>query len=362
MKKQFWIVLILIIGSVNVSAQWECRSKLAAHLSPIAGSDLLWAAEFTLGGGVLSHNNIYNYLGLVALDYSFDNSTFYIEGGGKYWQNRQENPDVIFKKGRPGLREAYFKNRSKFGDITIGLQSITLNDDYLLNERILGLNYKLNSGKWMINLTGGTVSQDFSRQGTFCGTCFLYDIIPGRQRNLISHELGRSNFTVISFSYSPRLEVDEEYEELADDEFADVSDEFSDAGDEFEDVSDVFSDASDEFGEFDETVAKSTPFAKIEETGAVLYTEFGSIYNNLPILGGLFFDLSFFEDWHIKPELLYQAQNENNGIIFNFSLRRDIIWENTHKTGFVLEYTGFSAIDDNAFAANSFQIFSPVKF
>ena len=93
--------------------------------------------------------------------------------------------------------------RSYYGSFTLGLQSSTFDDHYLLNERIAGANLKLDLGKWKLNAYGGSVTKDFARNGIFCTTGFIYDLSTGQESALLGNSLGDKNMAGFSFTFYP---------------------------------------------------------------------------------------------------------------------------------------------------------------
>lgn len=160
-------------------------------------------SEITGGLGYLADNTIINSLGYVGIDRSGERSTIYVEGGYKFWHRYDWDKKTGFSNQYLGIREMFYQYRSPYGKFTLGLQSARFDDDYLLNERMLGLNYKHTKGPWSVNFSGGTVTKDFARNGIFCAVGYLYDIIQGRQIALLGNKPGQTNFSGATFKFNP---------------------------------------------------------------------------------------------------------------------------------------------------------------
>jgi len=331
MKKSLLTGLLVWIVSGFSFAQWECPSQLAAYLKPIGNSNLYWSAELTGGTGYLTNNLIGNGMGLVGLDWSFGKSTFYAEGGFKYWNRYDLDNSKDYSNHHAGIRELYYQYKADQGTLTVGVHSARLDDDFLLNERILGANLRINQGKWSLNILGGTVSKDFARNGTFCNVGYLYDILPGRQRALIGNGLGQTNLASISLKYQPGKSSGTSKTTTSADEFS--SSEFSDG--------------------LNSLSQSSAGKLKIESVGAIAYHEFGDWISQKFITTGLFAQASWGNGWYFKPEVLLQSANDNRAVIYNIHLEKTVDSEK-NRANLSLRYVGKSNIDSNARILNSF--------
>jgi len=297
MKKGILIFALILLTLSDLSAQWECPSLLGASLKPLGKSKIYWGSEITAGAGYLYNNAIFNSMGLIGLDRSGKKWTFYAEGGYKYWDIYNIETKQNFSNFHLGLREMLFQYKSRHGKFTAGIQSARLDDYYLLNERILGLNYKYSIGSWSFNFTGGTVMKAFARNGTFCAVGYLYDIVPGREIALLGNKPGQTNLIATTIKFSPSKFID--------------------------------------------------------HVGLAVYYEFGSWVEKPVLTGGLFSSLGLPGDITFKPEILYQSAQDNKAIIYLFSLEKLINGEKL-RTSINMRYTGFSAFDENAKILNSF--------
>jgi hypothetical protein len=325
--------IILTASCTSTYAQWECPGQLGAYLKPVGKSPLLWGIELTAGAGTLDKNRIFNSMGLIGVDYSFGKNSFYAEGGFKYWNRQDDQLNVNFDQKHLGLRELFYQTKSDNSRFTLGIHSSKMEDGYLLNERIIGMSYKQFFGKFSLGVTAGSVTKDFARNGTFCNVSYLYDIIPLRDRSLIGNSPGQTNLAGVTLSFLPSR----------------VSTTSSDIGPGTL-TSGEFSDGLEA-----EPVSKAI---KLESVGMVIYNEFGKWISSPVLMGGFYANMDLFNGLNVKPELLYQAANLNNALIYSLILEKSF-GPGHSRTSLNARYIGLSAIDSNAKPLNSFSnIFS----
>jgi hypothetical protein len=310
---------IFICLSGTVCAQWECPSQLAGSLKPVGNSNLLWATELTGAAGYLTNNSIYNTMGLLGLNYTSGKHTIYAEGGFKYWYRTDNDINISYHNAHFGLRELYYQNQSKLGNVSLGLQSMHLDDNYLLNERVLGINYRKSTDAFDFNLVGGTVTRDFSRNGTFCNVAYLYDILPYTNRTLVGTSLGQTNMAGFTLGYKP---------------------------------SSVSSLSDDGLGLSSENT--SSAFMHVESVGLAVYSEFGNWVNKPRLLSGVYANIEVGNDYWFKPEVLYQQDSGNRAIIYIAKAQKAFTLSNSHRAAFEVSYYGLAGIDKDATAANLF--------
>lgn len=322
------ILLFTITISTPLFSQWECRTQLSPHLKPLFKSDVYWASELTLGVGYLNNNALLNTMGFVGFDYSKKKSTIYAELGYKFWDRYDFNIDKNFYKGQFGIRELFYQYRGEKWRVTAGVQTASFDDFYLLNERMLGVNYKYNNNGWSLNFNGGSVIKGFARNGIFCSVGYLYDIIPGRDLPLLGNAPGQTNFAGATFMFNPSKHKSSK---------SAPADEFS----------------SSEFDSFtsDETPKKSS--INLENIGLVTYSEFGGWVDNPLFASGLFLNLNLPLKIVLKPELLYQLSKGNNGLIYTIALEKGMTLSKS-KASLGAKFLGMYAIDPLAKPMNSF--------
>jgi hypothetical protein len=331
MRKQLISTSLLLLLAQLIFAQWECPSQLGAYLKPVGQTNFYWSGELTGGAGYITNNSIANAMGLIGLDWSSKKSSFYIEGGFKYWNRKNFDTSSDYSNRHFGLRELYYQYKSQQSNLTLGIQSARLDDDFLLNERIVGANIRINSGKWSLNALGGSVTKDFARNGTFCNVGYLYDILQGRSRALIGNSFGQTNLASFSVKYQPSKAISKTKKASSGDEF--TTDEFSNG---------LNSSPESKHGSF-----------KLESVGAITYHEFGNWITQQFVTTGLFAQTEWGKNWGFKPEILFQSATGNKALIYNFQLEKTIEAAKT-KTTFTLRYIGKTNIDSNAKILNSF--------
>lgn len=329
MVNQILTTVFLLLGVSELYSQWECPSQQASHLKPIGKSKYYWSTELTGGAGYLNENTIFNGLGFLGIDRSGEKSTFYIEGGYKYWYRYDLNTKNKFENNHLGLRELFYQYRGSKGKLTLGIQSSRLDDNYLLNERMFGANYKHTHGPWSLNVSSGTITKDFSRNGVFCAVGYLYDIIPGREIALIGNKPFQTNFTGGTLKFNPFGRMRKSS--------PDSPDEFSDNG--FTDLN-TAGDVKNQYFHF-------------ESIGLALYHEYGSWIEHSVFTGGIFSSITLPAEILFKPEILLQKSHINNAVIYVLGLEKELI-SSKSRTNFYFRYYGLTAIDNEAKAMNSF--------
>lgn len=341
--KQTFLFTLLYLLFLNVNAQWECPSKLAASLDPVFNSPLLVGSEFQLSTGILDGNLINTAMAFAGLDYSTNNHSLYIEGGFKAWAKYDFDQDILFDQYRFGLRELFYQYNGNITDFTLGMQTSTLDDHYLLNERIAGANLNFDFGKWKLNMYGGSVTKDFARNGIFCTTGFIYDLPTGQEQVLLGNNLGDKNLAALTFTFFPQKENKRKTLMTESD-----ADEFE-AFDDFE--------STDEFGTFEETTTDSPsaqPKITIENIGFAAYSEFGDWITNTFYHTGLFASIKLPGEIYFNPEALFQIESSNKGIIYLAELEKSFSLKNGNRLSLNAAYYGFSEIDENAMVLNSY--------
>lgn len=323
--KRTVIVLSMMVAVCDCYAQWECPSRLGATLKPIGDTDLMWSAEVTTSGGWIKDNYAANLMTIMGLNYGKGKNSFYVEGGLKVWTRGTGDKigyssdgfeTVTYKTDSrssilPGLREVFYKYSGERNSLILGLQSTRGDDSYLLNERMVGANYTLHAGDFKLNAVGGSVMEAFARNGRFCTYGYLYnDIVVGRPRSYVGNDFGDTNFGMVTLSYSPQKEADD-------------------------------------FGtEKQRTVA-------CDKIGAVAYTEFGRKINHRAVLSGLYSELTL-AGVQLKPEVLFQTAKNNKAIVYNFTAEKIFRWSESQATKAYAQFVGYTAVDKDARAINSF--------
>lgn len=331
MLKKSFIVLVLSLSIFQLSAQWRCKSEIGSFMKPIFkdNNHFTWAAEFLISGAVIDHYVATNDFAILALNFQNQKHKLYLEGGIKFYNIYDFKNDLNPYHLRPGIKEFFYQYSSKnIGKIKIGIHSMRSNDDYLLNERVLGITYKLPLKVGTLSLNGGSVKKDFSINGTFCTTGYLYDIIPDKTRSIVGNGLGQTNFVLVSYDFKP------EFKKKSTSEFEEVS-------------------------EFQaEETKKWAP--KVENLGIVAYSEFGTWIPKPVSLAGIYSSIDLGASIYLFPEVLYQIYQDSitlkahQGLVYSVKLVKRFNWKNEHQTQFNIHYIGFSGFQDGVVAMNSF--------
>ena len=315
-----YLILSFLITSFSAFAQWECRSNLSGHLDSFKeDGKLSWGAELVTSGGYLSHSTISNAMAFYGLDYSKNNYQLYLEAGIKYWNQYDMDLSGSFSKFQPGLRELSYNYFTPNFDLSIGLQQMTLADYFLVNERALGASLSQKVGDFDLQFNAGTVLKGFSRNGTFCANCFLYDIVPSRTLPL-GNTLGETNFAALSFrkKITPK---DEKTSGGSDDEFSD-------------------------FDDFESVTKSKAPF--LSSYGAILYGEFGNYYSKAQLHTGATAEFNLGQFATLKAEGLYQYAENNQALLLYLQANKNWDWTNGNASSLQLTFLGKQNIDDNA--------------
>jgi hypothetical protein len=304
MKRRFLlIVLLAFVLSFTVKAQWNCPSLLGEYTKPIGSSHFKAGLELIGSAGLLDDN----YYGFVssfgALSYQIQHNTFYVEGGFKAWRRYDDSEDKYFGNHHFGFREAYYQYANKGLSLRLGIQTMTMGDYYLVNDRALGLNFGYNFSNFKLQVAGGSVMKQFSRNGLFCNVGYVYDILE-RDRGLMGNGFGEMNFASTTISYNNK----------------NITTGLRSVGLAF----------YDEFGSRDE----------IKDTNVFITGVYGLITMPFGI--------------NIMPEILYQNAKDNNSILYSIQMRKLFMFENSTRLDCQARLVATTAIDKDAKIRNSF--------
>lgn len=189
------IFLFFILFNFSANAQWNCPSKLGSAISPILPSlpELKIGAELTGSAGYLANNYYGFYAAYLGIDYKKGIHNIYLEGGVKGFARRDNNNSQNFDNSFGGVREAFYQLKLPKTLLRAGLQTTTLGDDYLVNERMLGLKFEQRIKLLEFQAATGTVMKYFARNGLFCNVGYVYDILY-RDKGFIGSKIGETNF------------------------------------------------------------------------------------------------------------------------------------------------------------------------
>ena len=238
-----------------------------------------------------------------AASYQIKQNTFYVEGGFKGWKRYDDGLNQHFGNSHGGFREAYYQFQNKKLSLRAGIQTMTLSDFYLVNDRALGLNFSYSFPALRLQIAGGSVMKQFSRNGLFCNIGYVYDILH-RDRGAMGNGFGQMNFASVSATH-------------------------------------IFK--GNESG--------------LKSIGAVLYDEFGSreqVKDTNVFSAGLYGTIGTPFGLNIMPEVLYQNAKANNAILYSLQLRKIFMFENATRLDCQARLVATTAIDKNAKMRNSF--------
>lgn len=331
------LCLAFFIASVNMSfAQLDCRTMVGAYLKPLYDSSRFsWAAELTVAPGFMADRTIGNGLLILALNYDLVPAAhqLYVEPTFKQWHNSAPGPGIKGQGEGPGyqgfpkpekkhfgLREAFYKFKGENTTLTAGLQSATLTDFFLVDERSVGLSLRHNMGAFTLDAHVGSVMQDFARMYNVCGTRHLYNLIRGGRVEFIADGFGESNMVGATLIWDPDYEAPEIIEEAEDDEFM-------------------------EFEEFD-SGEESKSF--LNKTGIVYYQEFGVYFHDYKYYAGALAEFNIPGDFVFRFEPVMQYLTGERSIGYFLELEKLASWESGAGTLFKAVYLGKAELDDGA--------------
>lgn len=361
-------VVILLLFSLPITAQWDCRSILGAHLHPIIKKRSPFSAglELTTSQGWMNDRRINNLMVFSGLGLQVAKAhSFYAEGGFKGWNYVVMNEDVpagkpeSFSKKRLGIREGFYRYSGLNSTVTVGFQSITASELWLVNERGLGVKYNQSFGKYGFDFSTATVVRDFSRMGSYCTVKYIYNLVKKREDAFIGNQPGETNFSGLVWWFDPagKKNVKPETVTETDDEFKPVNsnnDEFkpiSNDDDEFKPVSN-----DDEFKTLAEGKKKRTFFTPAKH-GMVLYSEYGSRIENPRFFYGYMLHADLFRKIRFKTQILHQ-NDKNNGMVIGMAGMEYIhTWPSSHLTTAGINSWHALPLDEKSIVSASFTNF-----
>lgn len=299
MRKSFIVFLLVFIPFIS-NAQWNCPSKLGSFTKPIPYTPIKGGIELTGSGGIIDDNYFGFFAGYAALEYTNKKHTFYVEGGIKSWARYDDGLNQTYDNTYGGFREAYYQFLNKTTSIRVGIQTMTLDDHYLVNDRVVGLNYGFDYKKFSFQFAGGSIMKHFSRNGLFCNVGYVYDILH-RDRGLMGNRLFETNFGALTLSYNNKA------------------------------------------------IERG-----LNKIGIALYDEFGSRIDTNVLMTGLYATLTLPFDIELTPEVLYQNAKSNNAILYSLGIRKMFILENTQRIDIQARVLESSELDKGAMIRNSF--------
>ena len=350
MFKLVQIFTLLIIAQQVGFAQPECRSVLGAYLKPISKNiPVNWAGELAFSPGLMSDRFILKgmtYIGFEYLSKSMKHQV-YFEGVYKYWYNSAGGPDLNGtgtgysdfdkpEKKHFGFREMYYSFNNGLG-LKVGIQSMKSTGSMLLDERVLGILAQKELKNFNLKIQGGTVYNGIARMQNVCGTRHLYNLVCGDKVNFVGAKMLETNFFIAELIWVPGNKYAKKDGSVA--EFA-----------AFE--------SSDEFSEFSlsEEKEKKKVF-QLKNIGFRVYEEFGPVFPGYKYYAGINFGFGVLQKIQMDAEVIGQIMDENNAVICNVGLQKDIFRSNGTFSSIRIEYLGMVNLDENVLHFPSYSDF-----
>jgi len=299
-RKQLLLIFLLYLIPCISNAQWNCPSKLGEFVKPIPYTPVKLGIELVGSGGFIGDNYFGFFAGIAGIEYTIKQHTFYVEGGVKTWGRHDLGINQTYHNSYGGFREAYYRYLQKKLSLRVGIQTITLDDDYLVNDRAAGVNFGFDYKKLSFQAAGGSVMKHFSRNGLFCNVGYVYDILH-RDRGLMGNRLFETNFGAITLSYNNK----------------------------------------------DITMG-------LNKIGIALYDEFGSRIDTNVFMGGFYATVTLPFDIELTPEVLYQNSLSNDALLYSIGFRKMFRFENTQRLEIRARMLLSTEIDKGAGIRNSF--------
>jgi hypothetical protein len=337
---QALVLINILLLSQNTYSQPECRSILGAHMKP-AGNDSVfsWAGELTTVPVYMTNrfaDNTMLFLGTDITDKS-NRHSLYLEGGLKVSVvdaiDDSDTINTVHKSGKGsgagkflfGAREVFYRFRGDNTQFRAGLSTTRTDDYFMVNERMVGLNYTHKINALTINALGGNVS-GFARMTDFCGTKRLTNLVDKSKYETVGENFGETNLAAVTFNLDLKTLL---------------SKKIGTSGDEFA--------MTDEFAPME-----SKPAFSLNNIGLLYVQEYSTIADTQKFFVGSFLqaDLPFSSSF--KAEGVYQSIKGSNAVIYYGLLEKDIFWHNAQNTTLQLGYFGTYEIDKNARFGASF--------
>jgi len=319
---------ILLTLHSNTHAQYECRSRLSGNLRPLKeNSNFQLGGELILSGGAIQSSPIGNSMLFGAMEFTQETYQLYAEGGFKFWLKDDSEFNQTFSSYRFGMRALSYNYFNPKISIKAGLQQFKSSDYYLVNERAVGIDIKAKIKKASLSIATASVLKDFSRNGHFCSNAFLYDIVPARNLET-GNKMLETNF--LSIVYSKPIEKKKESKS-----------------------------SSNEFQQFDEFssvdyVNEEDKALYLKNIGAILYSEFGTYYDNTLVLAGINTEIQILKKNKVLLQVQYQSEANNNAVQAFVKTDHEKEWDNNTATTLQLHYLDQIALSDDAMSLPRF--------
>lgn len=184
MSRMIRILFCLLVAASPFAAAQDCgRCEWRPVCSPVSEESLLsstlWASIWN--GHIEGRNAIdrtYTYAMVAgSLGYQFGADSpheVHLDMALKVWDRSDGQLLQPACDGRHFGLSAYYRYSDPDTKLTVGLQTMDMDNYLLLNDQVLGVALDQSIGAFKLDLYGGTLSADFSRTESFCGKRNMY--------------------------------------------------------------------------------------------------------------------------------------------------------------------------------------------
>lgn len=313
-------ILILVMGlflpgrfnTDLLLADEDCRSQIRSSMNSL-GNDwpLFWGVEAISGYGYRSDARLANFNLSQALAFNPAHFRVYIESGYKWYSKDFNEPDRnTVQQGRFGVRAMKFSYVNDPIEMTAGLFEASVQNSFILDERVIGIDLKssLLGRPWQ--LIGGTVLKNFARHGASCGVSHLLKISGSQPGALLGNKMGQMNFAALSWRLLP-VPISAPHDQEFQDEF---------------------------------TTPESTDLAsekiQLEYLNLQAYGDFGQWIDTLHLLGGWSTALKLPGITRFSAESWIQIQSNHLNSIHKIQVQKDLGWQHSSISGAYYTFWG----------------------
>jgi hypothetical protein len=331
-----------LVYSVQLFPQVDCRTILGSNLRSISDGPFSWGLELSGSLGAMADRKIANGQIYAGLDFSKSHHQFYFEVAYKNWYNSAKNPDgedpgtsfTDFNRPKPsnlGFRELFYQYKNQSDFLKFGVQTYKTPDNFILNERILGISGNKSLGNFIATGALGTVTNKISRFGDVCGNRHIYNILHRSQFNFTGDKPGATNFGTLFLNWKRGSATKKSSTP------ENKNDEFSEFG-----QFDEFSVTSDD----SKTEKKS--IIRAEKAGIFFYEEFGSGFHEYKYYTGGFAEFETVKQSVLELQLIDQYILNDHALAYRIKLEKDHFWKKGSNTKFALSFLSKINIDKDA--------------
>lgn len=357
-------VLAALLAAANrVSAQPECRSVLGAHLKPLTRESILsWSGELVYIPAYMENrfaDNTMFFAGIAATSRSKVHQ-LYFEGGAKVSsvESSGGSSDHVTAvagevpkssegggKGKPatsgpgsgtgagtdgatpgeettaeaesggatkytyGWRELYYQYSGEQVKLRTGLSTTRLGDSFLIDERMLGFNYRQQTAAATFSAVLGSVGE-FARMKDFCGTKRLTNLVDKEKYDTGGEDFGDTNVGGVIVTWDLKRAAARSAPA---------------GGDEFRSVGEG---------------GAGGRWLGLEKVGVVAYQELDTRTDLMKSWAGGLARFALPSAANLKLEALYQNGTGPDALIYHAQLEKELYWSNATNTALHVGYFG----------------------